>query len=45
MESGNLVFLFAAFLVVWVGLLLYLLNLSGRISSLRRELDELESED
>jgi CcmD family protein len=45
MESGNLVFLFAAFLVVWVGLLLYLLNLSGRISSLRRELDDLKDDE
>ena len=45
MDSGNLVFLFAAFLVVWVGLLLYLLSLSGRISSLRRELEELKREE
>jgi CcmD family protein len=44
MES-NLVFLFAAFVVVWVGLLLYLLNLSGRLDSLRRELDELKREE
>ena len=43
--EGNLVYLFAAFLVVWLGLLLYLLNLSGRLNSLRRELDDLKREE
>jgi CcmD family protein len=41
MEPG-LVFLFAAFFVAWLVLLLYLWNISGRLSSLRRELEALE---
>jgi CcmD family protein len=41
MEPG-LIFLFAAFFVAWLVLLLYLWNLSGRLGSLRRELEALE---
>ena len=35
-------YLFAAFFVAWLVLLLYLWNLSGRLSSLRRELEALK---
>jgi CcmD family protein len=35
-------FLFAAFFVAWLVLLLYLWSLSGRLSSLRREIDMLK---
>ncbi len=40
----SLGFLFAAFFVTWLGLLLYLLSLSGRLSGLRRELESLKQE-
>jgi CcmD family protein len=39
---GGLGFLFAAFLVAWLVLLLYLVVLSGRLAALRRELDDLK---
>ena len=35
-------YLFAAFFVAWLVLLLYLWNLSSRVSSLRRELEALK---
>ncbi len=38
----SLGFLFAAFFVAWLVLLLYLLSLSGRLSALRRELEALK---
>lgn len=38
----SLGFLFAAFFVAWLVLLLYLWHLSGRLSGLRRELDALK---
>jgi CcmD family protein len=41
MDPG-LGFLFAAFFVAWLVLLLYLWNLSGRLSGLRRELEALK---
>jgi CcmD family protein len=41
----SLGFLFAAFLVTWLTLLLYLLSLSGRINAVRRELDALKRRD
>ena len=34
-------YLFAAFFVAWLGLLLYIWNLSGRLSSLQREFEAL----
>ena len=37
--DGNFVFLFAALVVVWLGIVGYLVMLSGRVSALRRELD------
>jgi CcmD family protein len=40
----NLGFLFAAFFVAWLVLLLYVVSLAGRVSSLRRELDRLKRE-
>jgi CcmD family protein len=40
----NLGFLFAAFFVAWLVLLLYVLNLAGRIGSVRRELKRLQEE-
>jgi CcmD family protein len=42
MDQG-LGYLFAAFFVAWLALVLYLWSLSGRLSSLRRELDALKS--
>lgn len=41
----SLGFLFAAFFIAWLVLLLYLWSLSGRLSALRRELDRLKGED
>jgi CcmD family protein len=38
-------FLFAAFFVAWLVLLLYLWSLSGRLSSLRRELEMLKRDE
>ena len=43
MEQG-LGYLFAAFFVAWLVLLLYLLSLAGRVNGLRRELERLERE-
>ena len=40
----HLGYLFAAFFVAWLVLLLYLLSLAGRVNSLRRELKRLEGE-
>jgi CcmD family protein len=37
-------YLFAAFFVAWLVLLLYLFSLAGRVSSLRRELTRLEEQ-
>ncbi len=41
MES-NLVFLFAAVLVVWLGIFAYLTFLGGRLGALRRDVDALK---
>ena len=38
----NLGYLFAAFFVTWLILALYVWNLSGRLSGLRRDLERLE---
>jgi len=38
----SLGYLFAAFFVTWLALLLYLLSLSGRINAVRRELEALK---
>ena len=38
-------FLFAAFFVAWLVLVLYLWSLSGRLSSLRRELETLKRDE
>ena len=35
-------FLFAAFFIAWLVLLLYLFSISGRLEGLRRELDALK---
>ena len=43
MDSG-LGFLFAAFFVTWLGLLLYLVTLSGRIRGLEREVEALKGD-
>ena len=43
MDSG-LSFLFAAFFVTWLVLLLYLVVLSGRLSALEREVEALRRE-
>jgi CcmD family protein len=43
--EGNLVFLFAAFAIVWVVIVGYLVMLSGRVSALQRELDALKGRD
>ena len=42
-QAGNLGlgFLFAAFFVTWLVLLLYLIVLSGRLSALKREVEAL----
>ena len=40
----SLGFLFAAFFLSWLVLLLYLVVLSGRLSALRRELESLDRE-
>ncbi len=39
----NLSFLFAAFAVVWIGLLLYVAGLARRGRELEREVDELRA--
>jgi CcmD family protein len=44
MDSG-LAFLFAAFFIAWLVLLLYLLSLAGRLSGLRRELEALRRQE
>ena len=41
MES-SLSFLFAAALVTWLGVFLYLFVLGGRVSALRREVERLK---
>jgi CcmD family protein len=43
--EGSLVFLFAAAIVVLAAIVGYLIVLSGRLSSLRRELDALKQSD
>ncbi len=43
--DGNLVFLFAALAIVWVVIVGYLVMLSGRLSALQRELDNLKRRD
>jgi CcmD family protein len=43
--DGNFVFLFAALVVVWLGIVGYLVMLSGRVSALRRELENLKRQD
>jgi CcmD family protein len=43
--DGGLIFLFAAVVVIWVAVFIYLLNISGRLTALRRELDALEHPD
>jgi CcmD family protein len=43
--DGSLIFLFAAVVVIWVAVFIYLLNISGRLAALRRELDALEHAD
>ena len=43
--DGNIVFLFAALAIVWVAIVGYLIVLSGRLSSLQRELDTLKRRD
>jgi CcmD family protein len=43
--DGSLIFLFAAVVVIWVAVFIYLLNISGRLAALRRELDALERPD
>ena len=43
--DGGLGFLFAAFFLAWLVLLLYVLSLSGRLSALRRELDALKRDE
>jgi CcmD family protein len=39
----NLSYLFAAFAVVWLGLLLYVTNLAKRNRALEREIHELQA--
>ena len=41
-SPGSLVFLFAAMLVTWAVLFLYLVFLGGRVTALRRDLETLE---
>jgi CcmD family protein len=43
--ESSLVFLFAAAIIVLVAIVAYLVVLSGRLSSLRRELDALKQSD
>lgn len=43
--EGNLGFLFAAVLVTWVVIFLYLLFLAGRLAALRRDLDALKADE
>lgn len=43
--DGSLIFLFAAVIVIWVAVFIYLLNISGRLSALRREIEALEQSD
>ena len=40
---GNLVYLFAAYAVIWVALFAYLINLSFKNRALSRKLEVLES--
>ena len=40
--EGNSVFIFAALLAIWIVLALYLMFLSGRVTSLSREVQSLE---
>jgi CcmD family protein len=40
--DGSLVFLFSAVLVTWLTIGLYLWLLSGRVATLRREIERLE---
>jgi len=41
---SNLGYLFAAYAVVWVGIFVYMLWLSGRMSSVSRDLERLTQE-
>ena len=43
--EGNLIFLFAALAIVWIVIVGYLIVLSGRLSTLQRELDALKRRD
>jgi CcmD family protein len=40
--EGSLVFLFAALIIVWLGIIGYLVMLSGRLGALQRELRALK---
>lgn len=42
--EGSLVFLFAALLVTWVTIAIYLMMLGGRVTSLRRDVENLKRE-
>jgi len=42
-DSQHLAFLIAAYAVVWIGVLLYVVGLARRSRTLERELDELRS--
>jgi CcmD family protein len=41
----SLGFLFAAFFIAWLVLIVYVWSLAGRLSALRRELERLKGED
>ena len=43
--EGSLVYLFAALIIVWVGIVGYLVVLSSRLGALQRELDALKRGD
>lgn len=40
--EGSLGFLFAALIIVWVGIIAYIVVLSGRLGALQRELESLK---
>ena len=42
--EGSLIFLFAAVTATWLVLFVYLVFLSGRLASLRRELETVQRE-
>jgi CcmD family protein len=43
--EGSLGFLFAALIIVWVGIIGYLVMLGSRVSALQRELETLKARD